>query len=136
MLLVFKLVRKTHYVDCISLKIDYDQTRLSADLIFDYFDLQNIMFNSYVSKTLHYFKSLGNLLIISTVLLIISTVRSVYMYIVYTRVDTETRPQKYKTCFMLNSAETKIFLLINVKIPTIVHIFTFIRRINYRLWQS
>ena len=32
----------------------------------------------------------------------------------------------YKTFIMLNSAEHKIFLLINVKMPTIVGILTFI----------
>ena len=30
----------------------------------------------------------------------------------------------------------KFILLINVKMPTIVGILTFISRINYRLWQS
>ena len=32
--------------------------------------------------------------------------------------------------FMLNSAEQEIILLINIKIPTIVSILTFIRMIN------
>ena len=36
------------------------------------------------------------------------------------------RPRGYKTFFMLNSTEHKIFLaLINVKLPTIVGILTF-----------
>ena len=30
----------------------------------------------------------------------------------------------------------KVIVLINVKMPTIVGILTFISRINYRLWQS
>ena len=41
--------------------------------------------------------------------------------------------------FMLNSAETKIYpamQLINVKMPTIVGILTFISMINYRLCLS
>ena len=45
--------------------------------------------------------------------------------------DHFTRARGYKTFFMLNSAETKIYLLINVKMPTIVGILTFISRINY-----
>ena len=45
-------------------------------------------------------------------------------------------PQGYKTFFMLNSAEIKIYsALINVKMPTIVGILTFISRINdWLLW--
>ena len=35
------------------------------------------------------------------------------------------RPRGYKTFFMFNSTEHKIFLLINVKMPTIVGILTF-----------
>ena len=35
-----------------------------------------------------------------------------------------------------SSAQLKFILLINVKMPTIVGILTFISRINYRLWQS
>ena len=44
--------------------------------------------------------------------------------------------QGYKTFFMLSSAQMrlKFILLINVKMPTIVGILTFISRINYRLW--
>ena len=44
-----------------------------------------------------------------------------------------TRPRGYKTVFILNSAEYEIYkfiLLINVKMPTIVGILTFISRIN------
>ena len=37
---------------------------------------------------------------------------------------------------MLSSAETKYILLINVKMPTIVGILTFISRINYCLVGS
>ena len=37
---------------------------------------------------------------------------------------------------MVNSADTKLILLINVKMPTFVGILTFISRTNYRLWQS
>ena len=36
----------------------------------------------------------------------------------------------YKTFFMANSAEHKFILLINVKMPTIVGILTFISMIN------
>ena len=36
--------------------------------------------------------------------------------------------QGYKTRFVLNSAEHEIFLLINVKMPTIVGILTFMSR--------
>ena len=39
-------------------------------------------------------------------------------------------PQGYKTFSMLNSAEHEIILLINVKMPTIVVILTFINKIN------
>ena len=39
----------------------------------------------------------------------------------------------YKTFFMLKSAETKFILLINVKMPTIVGILTFMSRINYQI---
>ena len=37
-----------------------------------------------------------------------------------------TWPRGYKTFFMLNSTEHEFFLLINVKMPTIVGILTFI----------
>ena len=42
-------------------------------------------------------------------------------------------PRGYKTFFMLSSAQLrlKFILLINVKMPTIVGILTFISRINY-----
>ena len=40
------------------------------------------------------------------------------------------RPQGYTTFSMLNSAEHEINLLINVKMPTIVGILTFISVIN------
>ena len=43
-------------------------------------------------------------------------------------VQTKTRSRGYKNIFMLNSAELEIFLLINVKMPTIVGILTFISR--------
>ena len=46
-------------------------------------------------------------------------------------VPSYTRFQGYKTFFMLNSDETKIILLINVKMPTNVDILTFMSRINY-----
>ena len=35
------------------------------------------------------------------------------------------RPRGYKTCFMLSSTEHELFLLINVKMSTIVGILTF-----------
>ena len=38
--------------------------------------------------------------------------------------------QSYKTFYMLNSAEHEFILLINVKMPTIVGILTFISMIN------
>ena len=41
-----------------------------------------------------------------------------------------TWPRGYKTFFMLNSAEHKIYPAHNVKMPTIVGILTFISRIN------
>ena len=47
----------------------------------------------------------------------------------------ETGPNLYKTFFMLSSAGTKIYPAHNVKMPTVVGIFTFISRINYRLWS-
>ena len=37
----------------------------------------------------------------------------------------EAWPRAYKTFFMLNSVEHEFFLLINVKMPTIVGILTF-----------
>ena len=42
----------------------------------------------------------------------------------------KSSPRGYKTIFILNSAEHKIILLINVKMPTIVGILTFISMIN------
>ena len=42
-------------------------------------------------------------------------------------------PRSYITFFMLNSAEHEIFLLINMKIPTIVGIFICISRENFML---
>ena len=39
--------------------------------------------------------------------------------------DSEIWPQGYKTFFVLNSTEHEIFLFINVKMPTIVGILTF-----------
>ena len=47
----------------------------------------------------------------------------------------KNRPRGYKTFFMQNSAETKIYPA-HVKMPLIVSILTFISRINHRLWQS
>ena len=44
---------------------------------------------------------------------------------IYDGVEAETRPRGYKTFFMLNSAVHDFFLLINVKIPTIVGILIF-----------
>ena len=41
-----------------------------------------------------------------------------------------SRPRGYKTFSMLNSTEHEIFLLINVKMPTIVGILTFMSRKN------
>ena len=46
-------------------------------------------------------------------------------------------PRGYKTFFSCSTQlRLKFILLINVKMPTIVGILTFISRINYRLWQS
>ena len=42
----------------------------------------------------------------------------------------ETRPRGYKTCSCSTQLSKKFILLINVKMPTIVGIFTFISRIN------
>ena len=42
----------------------------------------------------------------------------------------ESWPRGYKTFSVLNSASTKFILLINVKMPTIVGILTFISMIN------
>ena len=42
----------------------------------------------------------------------------------------ETRPRGYKTMFMLSSAEHEIFLLINVELPTILGISTFMGKKN------
>ena len=39
-------------------------------------------------------------------------------------------PRGYKTFFMLNSAENEIFLLKNVKMPTVVGILTFMSMKN------
>ena len=44
--------------------------------------------------------------------------------------DIWARSRGYKTMFMLNSAEHEIIMLINVKMPTIVGILTFISMIN------
>ena len=41
-----------------------------------------------------------------------------------------TRPRGYKTLFIPNQLRTKFILLINVKMPTIVGILTFISMIN------
>ena len=45
------------------------------------------------------------------------------------RTRSQTRPRGYKTFFMLNSG-TKCIMLINVKMPTIIGILTFISIIN------
>ena len=51
-----------------------------------------------------------------------------------------TWPRCYKTFFMLISCSgqlrLKFMLLINVKMPTIVGILTFMSRIDYRIWHS
>ena len=47
-----------------------------------------------------------------------------------------TGARGYKTFFMLNSGEHEIFLLISVKMPTIVGILTFISRKNSILGLS
>ena len=44
--------------------------------------------------------------------------------------QSEIRPRGYQTFFMLNSTEHEFFLLINVKMPTVVGILTFISRKN------
>ena len=44
--------------------------------------------------------------------------------------DLVTGPKVIKLFFMLNSVEHEIYLLINVKMPTIVGILTFISMIN------
>ena len=44
--------------------------------------------------------------------------------------SSSTRPRGYKTFFMLNSAEHEFFLVINVKMPTMVGILTFMSRKN------
>ena len=51
---------------------------------------------------------------------------------IHTRPDLlyRPRPRGYKTFSMLNSAEPEFILLINVKMPTIDGILTFISRIN------
>ena len=41
-----------------------------------------------------------------------------------------TKPRDYKTLFILNSTEHKFIMLINIKMPTIVSILTFISMIN------
>ena len=49
------------------------------------------------------------------------------------------RPQGYKTFVMLSCSvqlRRTFILLMNVKMPTIVDILTFIGKINYRLWSS
>ena len=45
-------------------------------------------------------------------------------------------PRGYTTFFMLNSIEHEIFLLINVKMPTVVGILTFMSRKNSILGLS
>ena len=40
------------------------------------------------------------------------------------------KPRGHKAFFMLNSIEPKIFLLINVKMPTMIGILTFMSREN------
>ena len=47
-----------------------------------------------------------------------------------------TRARGYKTFFMLNSTEHEIFLLINVTVPTIVGILTFMSGKNSILGLS
>ena len=47
-----------------------------------------------------------------------------------------TRLRGYKIFSMLNSAEHEVFLLINVKMPTIVGILTFMSRKNSILGLS
>ena len=47
-----------------------------------------------------------------------------------------TRPQGYKTFFMLSSGEHEFFKVINVKIPTVVGILTFMNRKNSILGLS
>ena len=49
------------------------------------------------------------------------------------KVWTQIRPRGYKHFFMLNSAEMKISLLINMKMPTKVGIFIFINRETFML---
>ena len=44
--------------------------------------------------------------------------------------DLQICPRGYKTFFMLNSAEQEIIMFINIKMPTIVGILTFISMIN------
>ena len=56
--------------------------------------------------------------------------KSVYAENVNVTDQTSFWPRGYKTIFMLNSAEHEIILLINVKMPTMVGILTFISMIN------
>ena len=54
----------------------------------------------------------------------------------HTRFPVKNWPRGYKTYFILNSAEHDIFLLINVEMPTIVGISTFMSRKNSTLGLS
>ena len=45
-------------------------------------------------------------------------------------------PQGYNLFSCSAQLRLKFILLINVKMPTIVGILTFMSRINYRLWRS
>ena len=47
-----------------------------------------------------------------------------------------TGPEVIKLFSCSSQLRLKFILLINVKMPTIVGILTFISRINYRLWSS
>ena len=49
---------------------------------------------------------------------------------------TGTGPKVIKLFSCSDKLRLKFILLINVKMPTIVGILTFISRINYRLWSS
>ena len=48
----------------------------------------------------------------------------------------KTGPEVIKLFSCSAQLRLKFILLINVKMPTIVGILTFISRINYRLWSS
>ena len=58
------------------------------------------------------------------------------MYFVLNFAISGVRHQGYKTFFMLNSTELEIFPLINVKMPTVVGILTFMSRKNSVLGLS